>query len=233
MIWILLIATALVAVVFLFGPLLKGDSASTSKPIMAGIAALSMAAIIGIYSQFGRPDLTGENLTESAVKPIAQNTEQAAPQTASGHELVTKLQTRLAETNSKDPDGWRLLARSQMQVGLLDEAMETYETLLEITDNDPAIQAEYEQAQKFVQRQAMAVQAQSMTPEDRQAMIKNMVDGLAERLYTDGGPPEEWAKLIRARGVLKEDELLAADIERMKKAFEGQPDVIKQILGGE
>ncbi len=221
MIWILLIVSALCAMVFLFGPLLKGDNTAASKPVLAGIAGLSMAAIIGIYSQFGRPDLTGP-----AEKPISQIDQQAP----SGPELVTQLQTRLTQTGSKDPKGWRLLARSQMQVGQYEEALQTYETLGEITENDPAVTAEYEQAQKFVQRQAMMVEAQTMAPEDRQAMIKNMVDGLAERLHADGGPPEEWAKLIRARKVLKEDELLAADIERMKKAFEDQPDVIEQIL---
>lgn len=44
--------------------------------------------------------------------------------------------------------------------------------------------------------------AQDMTAEDRQAMIGGMVAGLAERLATEGGPAEDWARLIRAYGVL-------------------------------
>ena len=44
--------------------------------------------------------------------------------------------------------------------------------------------------------------ASDMTPEDRQAMIGGMVSGLAERLATEGGPAEDWARLIRAYGVL-------------------------------
>jgi cytochrome c-type biogenesis protein CcmH len=44
--------------------------------------------------------------------------------------------------------------------------------------------------------------ASDMTAEDRQAMIRSMVDGLAERLADEGGPPTDWARLITALGVL-------------------------------
>lgn len=46
--------------------------------------------------------------------------------------------------------------------------------------------------------------ATQMTDTDRQDMIRGMVAGLAERLATDGGTPAEWARLIRAYGVLGE-----------------------------
>lgn len=49
--------------------------------------------------------------------------------------------------------------------------------------------------------------AGEMTPEQRQQMITGMVDGLQDRLKTQGGPPEEWARLIGALGVLdRQDE---------------------------
>ena len=41
-----------------------------------------------------------------------------------------------------------------------------------------------------------------MSPEDQQAMIGGMVSGLANRLATEGGPAQDWARLIRAYGVL-------------------------------
>lgn len=44
--------------------------------------------------------------------------------------------------------------------------------------------------------------AQDMTPEDRQAMIGGMVEGLADRLANDGGTAADWARLIAAYGVL-------------------------------
>ena len=44
--------------------------------------------------------------------------------------------------------------------------------------------------------------AQDMDPEDREAMIGDMVAGLADRLANDGGTAADWARLITAYGVL-------------------------------
>ena len=44
--------------------------------------------------------------------------------------------------------------------------------------------------------------AEDMSPENRQAMIQGMVGGLADRLATEGGPPQDWARLITAFGIL-------------------------------
>ncbi len=46
--------------------------------------------------------------------------------------------------------------------------------------------------------------ASELSPEDREAMIGGMVAGLANRLATEGGPAQDWARLIRAYGVLGE-----------------------------
>jgi cytochrome c-type biogenesis protein CcmH len=44
--------------------------------------------------------------------------------------------------------------------------------------------------------------ASDMTGGERLEMIEGMVAGLSDRLATDGGPPEDWAQLIGALGVL-------------------------------
>lgn len=44
--------------------------------------------------------------------------------------------------------------------------------------------------------------AGEMSAEERMEMIEGMVSGLATRLAEEGGPPEEWARLIGALGVL-------------------------------
>ncbi len=44
--------------------------------------------------------------------------------------------------------------------------------------------------------------AQDMAAQDRMEMIEGMVSGLATRLADEGGPPEEWARLITSLGVL-------------------------------
>lgn len=44
--------------------------------------------------------------------------------------------------------------------------------------------------------------AGDLSPSERMEMIQSMVDGLSERLATEGGPAGEWAQLITALGVL-------------------------------
>ncbi len=65
--------------------------------------------------------------------------------------------------------------------------------------------------------------AAEMTPEERQQMIRGMVAGLAERLATQGGTPEEWARLIRAYGVLGDLDKAALIWTEAKQTFAGDP----------
>jgi len=51
--------------------------------------------------------------------------------------------------------------------------------------------------------------AAEMDPEARAEMIRGMVAGLSERLATEGGPAEDWARLINAYGVLGETDQAA------------------------
>jgi cytochrome c-type biogenesis protein CcmH len=44
--------------------------------------------------------------------------------------------------------------------------------------------------------------AQQLTPEQRQEMIRGMVDRLAERLKTDSSDFEGWLRLVRAYAVM-------------------------------
>ena len=65
--------------------------------------------------------------------------------------------------------------------------------------------------------------AGAMTPEARQGMIEGMVAQLSEHLGTQGGPPEDWAQLIRSLGVLGRPSEAAAvlDEARAKHAGDG------------
>ena len=57
----------------------------------------------------------------------------------------------------------------------------------------------------------------------RQAMIRGMVDGLAERLATEGGPAEDWARLIRALGVLGDTDRARAIWDEARTVFADTP----------
>ena len=63
--------------------------------------------------------------------------------------------------------------------------------------------------------------AQDMSPEDQQAMIGGMVSGLANRLATEGGPAQDWARLIRAYGVLGDIESAQTVWNEAQQVFVG------------
>ena len=55
-------------------------------------------------------------------------------------------------------------------------------------------------------------------------MIQGMVQGLSERLATQGGNVQEWAQLIRALIVLEQEDKAAAIWENAKSVFAQYPD---------
>lgn len=63
--------------------------------------------------------------------------------------------------------------------------------------------------------------SKAMSPAERQEMIRGMVEGLAQRLDSDGGSPEDWARLIRAYGVLGETDKQAAARARALATYKG------------
>lgn len=68
--------------------------------------------------------------------------------------------------------------------------------------------------------------ARDMTPDDRMAMIRGMVEGLSSRLATEGGPAEEWARLINALGVLGELGRAQAIWEESQTVFADDQDAL-------
>ncbi|MDG4648768.1 c-type cytochrome biogenesis protein CcmI [Roseibacterium sp. SDUM158017] len=71
--------------------------------------------------------------------------------------------------------------------------------------------------------------AADMAPDDRTAMIEGMVGGLADRLATEGGPPEDWARLITAFGVLGRTEQARAVYEEATAVFAESPEALALI----
>jgi cytochrome c-type biogenesis protein CcmH len=66
-----------------------------------------------------------------------------------------------------------------------------------------------------------------MTPEQRQAMIRSMVEGLAQRLETNPADIEGWRRLARAWGVLEETEKAR---EAWRRAAEVAPERVDVLL---
>ncbi len=71
--------------------------------------------------------------------------------------------------------------------------------------------------------------AEGLAPAEQQAMIRGMVEGLAERLALEGGSAEEWARLIAAFGVLGETDRARAIWYESQLAFAGQLDALAEL----
>jgi len=71
--------------------------------------------------------------------------------------------------------------------------------------------------------------AADMSSEDRQDMIRGMVDRLSDRLASDGGSAEEWARLIGALGVLGDSDRARAIHAEAQQTFAGDAEALAQI----
>ena len=75
---------------------------------------------------------------------------------------------------------------------------------------------------------AMAAAA-DMSEEDRQAMIEGMVTQLSERLASEGGSAEEWARLIRALAVLGDKDQARLIYAEAQSVFAGRDEELNLL----
>lgn len=74
------------------------------------------------------------------------------------------------------------------------------------------------------------MEAAGALPEpDRQAMVADMVNRLAERLDSEGGTVAEWQRLIRSYSVLGQPREARAAMERARAAFAGDPAALAAL----
>jgi cytochrome c-type biogenesis protein CcmH len=71
--------------------------------------------------------------------------------------------------------------------------------------------------------------AAEMSDEDREALIGGMVDGLATRLATEGGPAPDWARLIMSLGVLGQTDRARAIWDEARQVFAADPEGLAEI----
>ena len=71
--------------------------------------------------------------------------------------------------------------------------------------------------------------AADMSAEDRADMIRGMVARLSDRLATEGGTPEEWARLIGALAVLGDTDQAGAIWTEAQSVFADAPQALAQV----
>ncbi len=74
--------------------------------------------------------------------------------------------------------------------------------------------------------------AGDMSAEDRQDMIRGMVAQLSDRLATEGGTPEEWARLISSLSVLGDEAQAIAVWNNAQEVFADNPDALGIVREG-
>ncbi len=69
----------------------------------------------------------------------------------------------------------------------------------------------------------------ALPAEDQQAMIKGMVERLAEKLAQSPHDSEGWLRLIRSRMVLNQPDLAREALKKALAEFAGDPAISNQI----
>lgn len=230
----------------------KGKNDGASAVLLSSLFVIFSFATIGLYSVLGTPDMTANGTAQktdmSVPRAVSQSGEPQHENKMSLDQLVVQLEDKLRK-NDSNPEGWMLYARSLMTLKRFDEALVAYKNVLILTDNNPSVVEEFESAQAFIgQARNIGIlnneprtappgpsaddmeAAASMSAEDRQAMIQNMVDGLSAKLVDDPQNTEGWIRLLRARKVLNQDDEARAEIERMQQAFNNDPETVTSVL---
>jgi cytochrome c-type biogenesis protein CcmH len=135
----------------------------------------------------------------------------------------------------KQPKARFFDALALKQEGKTAEAKAAFEAFLKDTPEDapwrPMLLAELQDLgakPPALDAETMA-NAQNMSAEDRQAMIRSMVDGLEEKLAANPDDLDGWLRLIRSRVVLGDTGKAKAAYEKALAQYNGNADALAQI----
>ena len=134
---------------------------------------------------------------------------------ANGGQMNEKAETAFAEALKLNPDHPKsafFQGLGLRQKGKTAEALVIWQALFDKAPQDAPWRAALRAAIDEVAAAPVMPQlseeqiaaAKEMSPEDRQAMIRSMVDGLAEKLAADGKDLDGWLRLANARKMLGE-----------------------------
>ncbi len=160
--------------------------------------------------------------------------------------MVERLATRLKQDGS-DAAGWAQLVRSYNVLGQPDKARATIADAQQALANDPDKLAQFNAAIKGTATTeaaapaapalpgpdaAQVAAAASQPPDQQNAMIQGMVDGLATRLKEDGTDVAGWLRLIRSYNVLNQPDKARAAAADAKMALAGDPAKLAELNTG-
>ena len=124
---------------------------------------------------------------------------------AAGGVVTAAARESMAEAVRLDPGNARarfFLAIGREQDGDLPGAIASLRELLGKAAPDAPWAQAVRQRLERLEAETAGSAITALAPADREAAIRSMVDGLAERLRTEGGSVAEWSRLIRSQAVL-------------------------------
>ncbi len=151
--------------------------------------------------------------------------------------MVTQLTERLA-TDGGTVEEWVRLIGANTVLGEEDATAKAIADARAAFADSPAALARINQAATQAAPSAPALpgpseqqveDAASMTDTGRQEMIGSMVTRLTERLATEGGTVDEWARLISVNGVLGDSQAAAKAVADARAAYADNPAALAQI----
>ena len=165
--------------------------------------------------------------------------------------MIERLAARL-ETAPDDVKGWRMLGWSYYNTERYEQAASAYARAVALDPNSAELKLAYEDAKakaSGVDQVALAPQAltgnahtksdgpdakeiatfEAMPAHERNAAIRAMVDGLADRLERSPRDVEGWTRLMRSRVVLGERDVAATAFRKALDVFKGDPEASATI----
>ena len=188
-----------------------------------------------------------EVLANTPVLPnLTQGGVAQADQQAMVDDMIGKLAAKL-DANPRDRDGWAMMIRSLKVKGDVEGAKASLTKALAIFADDPATGAQLAGMARSlgisgdangtsalpsapVLSQETIASVKALPAEDQQAMIKAMVQRLADRLVQSPRDADGWVRLIRARMVLNETDLAREALKKAIAEFSNDAATSNQIV---
>jgi cytochrome c-type biogenesis protein CcmH len=223
-------------------------AAAAAFVLVAGIgAATSYLRDSPAATVTSQPAPSGDTLAQLKDYTRSIGAEQTAHAPAAGkmlpdvNTMIERLAARL-ESAPNDAKGWRMLGWSYFNTAHYEKAASAYAKAVELDPSSADLKASYEEAKAKASGKdrpdtataAPAVPAspvgegpaatdvarmEAMPQQERDAAIRAMVDGLADRLESSPRDVEGWTRLMRSRVVLGEREVAATAFRKALDVF--------------
>ncbi len=165
--------------------------------------------------------------------------------------MIERLAARL-ETTPEDIEGWQMLGRSYFHTARYEQAATAFARAIDLDPSSAELKRAYEEAKAKAANSANSetasslqtgavnkggdgpgvakiAKAEAMPPHEREAQIRSMVDGLADRLESSPRDVEGWTRLMRSRVVLGEREVATTAFRKALDVFKDDSAASSQI----